>query len=157
MLWGCKTTEANYRAAYERAVAGRDSLPSIENTVYGRHRRATSSTVAAVGTDTIEVISARVRVSEGGGAIRENLKRYNVVVGQFKQSFNAMSMRERLVDGGYPGAFVVETGEPFFYVVASTYPTREEALKAAVAIRKSAADFPVGLREGMPVVLYTPL
>lgn len=151
----CRTTEANYRAAYEKAVAGRDSLTAIENTIYGRHRRNASTSLSVVGNDTVEMISTRVRVTEGGGGINENLKPYSVVVGQFKQLVNAKSLRERLADAGYPGAFVVETAEPYYYILLSSFPTRAEAVKACAEV---AADrnFPIALREGMPMVLFCP-
>ena len=152
---GCRTSEANYRSAYEKAVAGRDSLTALENTIYGRHRRAVGQSVAVAGADTVDLISARVRVTEGGGGIRENLKPYNVVVGQFKQLVNARSMRERLVDGGYPSAFVVETAEPFYYIVLESFAERDAAVHAAA---KVAADshFPIAMREPMPLVLFAP-
>lgn len=151
----CKTSEANYRRAYEKAVAGRDSLTAIENTIYGQHRRSTSTSIAIAGADTADMISARVAVTEGGGGIKENLKPYNVVVGQFKQLINAKSLRERLVDAGYPMAFVVQTAEPYYYIILASYSTRTEAVKACARVRAD-TKFPIALREGLPVVLYTP-
>lgn len=150
MMVSCKTSEANYRAAYEKAVAGRDSLTALDQTIYGAHRRSMGSREMAVGTDTVEVKVQRVRVTEGGGGIREWLKPYSVVVGQFKQLFNAKSMRERLADSGYPRAFVVETGEPYYFVVLSSHPTAEEAVEALKAIP---ADFPVAMKAPLPFIL----
>lgn len=151
----CRTSEANYRAAYEKAIAGRDSLPSIESTIYGKHRRNTTSSVAVVGKDTVEMISTRVRVTEGGGGVRENLKPYSVVVGQFKQLVNAKSLRERLVDAGYPKTFVVETAEPYYYILVNSFPNKSDAVKECARI-SSKGDFPIPLKDGMPMVLYTP-
>lgn len=153
--WGCKTTEANYRAAYEKAIAGRDSLTALENTIYGRHRRNTTTTELIVGNDTVEMLTARVRVTDGGGGIKENLRPYSVVVGQFKQLVNARSLRERLVDAGYPGAFVVETAEPYYYIILSSYGTRAEAARECAAVSAD-KKFPIVLREGMPMILYVP-
>ena len=155
VLPACKTSEANYRAAYEKAVAGRDSLTALENTIYGRHRRNTTSSIAVVGTDTVEMISTPVAVTEGGGGIRESLKPYSVVVGQFKQLVNAKSLRERLVDAGYPRAFVVETAEPYYYILLDSFAKRDEAVETAIRTRNDKA-FPIALREGMPMVLYAP-
>lgn len=151
----CKTTEANYRAAYEKAVAGRDSLTPLENTIYGRHRRNASASVAVLGNDTIEVLSTRVAVTDGGGGIRENLKPYSLVVGQFKQIVNAKSLRERLVDAGYPKTFVVNTAEPYYYIILDSFATREEALKACVSLRHD-KSFPIAMRDGLPLVLNVP-
>lgn len=152
----CKTSEANYRAAYEKAIAGRDSLTALENTVYGRHRRNTTSSLAIAGNDTVEMIATRVRVTEGGGGINENLKPYSVVVGQFKQLVNAKSLRERLVDAGYPSAFVVETAEPYYYIILNSYPNRAMAVEECVKLSGNKDDFPIRISDGLPVVLYCP-
>lgn len=154
-LASCKTSEANYKAAYDKAVAGRDSLTAIENTIYGRHRRAVTSNIAVAGNDTVEMITARVSVTEGGGGIRENLRPYSVVVGQFKQLVNAKSMRERLVDAGYPTAFVVQTAEPYYYIILNSYTDKGQAVKAAAETAAS-SSFPIAMKEPMPMVLYVP-
>ena len=69
---------------------------------------------ATVATDSGTVEVRRMRESHRGrGALPEQLRRFNVVAAQFKQRFNALSMRGRLADGACPGAFVVETAEPY--------------------------------------------
>lgn len=149
----CKTSEENYRAAYEKAIAGRDSLTALDNTIYGAGRRNMGSRTAVAGADTAEVRTARVAVTDGGGGIREWLHPYSVVVGQFKQLFNAHSMRERLADAGYPRAFVVETAEPYYYVILSSHDSQSEAIHALAAIP---SDFPVAMKAPLPFVLYCP-
>ncbi|MDE6463366.1 MAG: hypothetical protein K2L16_01860 [Muribaculaceae bacterium] len=149
-LPGCKTSEANYRSAYERAIAGRDSSDGIDSTVYGAVRRELNMrTVVMDGGREQEVYTQHVRVTEGGGAIRENLRRYNVVVGRFKQLFNARSLRERLVEAGYPGAFVVETAEPYYFVVLSSHTTLPDAVSAMEAFPEDV----VRMKEPLPFVL----
>ena len=101
----------------------------------------------------MEVRNQRVKVTEGGGATSEQLNKYNVVVGQFKQSFNAKSMRRRLVDAGFTNAFVVQNGEPYYYVILSTHKTEAEAIEAAVSIPK---NFPIPLRSPLPYILDNP-
>lgn len=150
-LAGCKTSEANYRAAYDRAVAGRDSVDAVESTIYGA-QRAMSSRVAVVAGDSLEIRPQRVAVTEGGGGIRENLKTYCVVVGQFKQRFNACSMRERLAEAGYADAFVVETAEPYYYVVLSSHA---DVAAAGKALRAIPADFPVRMKAPLPFILQS--
>lgn len=148
---GCRTSEANYRQAYETAVAGRDSSLSVDSTIYGHVRRQGQmrSLTLADGT-TVPVHTQHVRITEGGGAIKENLHRYNVVVGRFKQLFNARSMRERLVDGGtVPEAFVVETAEPYYYVVARSATTVDSA---AAYMRRLPEGLPP-MRAPLPFIL----
>lgn len=149
-LGSCKTTEANYRAAYEKAVAARDSSESIDDTVYGKFRRELGSQTVATAQGDVEVKTQLVKVTKDGGGIPEMLRRYNVVVGQFKQKFNAVSMRDRLADNGYPGTFVIETAEPYYYIVTGSYTTLDEA---ASALAKLAAAKPQGMREPCPFIL----
>ena len=154
VLPACKTTEANYRSAYDKALAGRENSTAIDSTIYGAHRRNIGSRIAlSAAGDTVEVRNQRVKVTEGGGATSEQLNKYNVVVGQFKQSFNAKSMRRRLVDAGFTNAFVVQNGEPYYYVILSTHKTEAEAIDAAVSIPK---NFPIPLRSPLPYILYNP-
>lgn len=150
--YSCKTTEANYRAAYEKAIAGRDSSEALENTIYGRERRQVGFEYVAVGGDTVAVRRQLVKVTDGGGAIPENLKRYCVVIGQFKQRFNAVSMRDRLAvsEGTLPEAFVVETGEPYYYVIGGSYATIGEAAERLKSFRTNP---PVPFREPLPYIL----
>lgn len=150
-LGGCKTSEANYRAAYEKAVAGRDAENDIENTIYGANRRSMGSkTIALPDSTTLEVHNIGVRVTKDGGGIRETLHRYSIVAGQFKQLFNAKSLRERLLDAGYPGAFIVETSEPYYYVIATSVDSPQEA---AAALQKIKKDAPIPMKEPLPFIL----
>ncbi len=151
----CKTTEENYHAAYQRAIAGRDSAASLENTIYGADRRPMDVQRMVSGTDTFDVRVIRVAPTEEGGiASYDAFKQFNVVVGQFKQKFNALSMRDRLVEAGHTGAFVVHTAEPYHYIVLSTHDTRDEAV---AAIRAIGDDFPIAMRKGLPFILSKPL
>ncbi len=61
----------------------------------------------SVGQDTLPIRTEAIGYTDGGGASRETVRKYNIVVGQFKQVFNARQMRERLMAGGYPDAFIV--------------------------------------------------
>lgn len=150
-LCGCKTTEANYRAAYDKAVAGRDSAMAFEQTIYGLNRRniGTRTAVSTTG-DSAEVRT--MHVARAKGYEDAPLKPYNVVVGEFKQLFNANSMCTRLRQGGYPGAFVVNNGEPYHYIVLSSFERPSEAIKALKAIKK----LPVTIKPPCPYILYSP-
>lgn len=54
MLAACKTSEANYRAAYEKAVAARDEANDDE-AVYGGVSRQLKKTYMLNGDDTVAV------------------------------------------------------------------------------------------------------
>ena len=83
------------------------------------------------------------------GSIREGRRRPR----QFKQRFNAVSMRDRLAGSGYPRAFVVQNGEPYYYVVLSSHDTQAEAVKALKSIP---TGFPVAMKAPLPYILCRP-
>ena len=154
MLTGCKSSEKNYRQAYERALAGRDdSQAGLDSTIYGKVRRDFNLNSMVVAGDTVDVKTQHVRVTDDGGGIPESLHRYSVVAAQFKQLFTAKSMRERLFEAGYPGAFVVETSEPYYYVVTASYDSLDEAVKA---MRHLAADDAFSFKSPLPYILERP-
>lgn len=150
VLAGCRTSEANYRAAYLSTIAARDSSDTFDSSVYSTVRRQMGTTTVESPDGPIEVKTQMVKVTADGGATPEKLHRYNVVVGQFKQAFNAKSMRTRVADGGYPGAFVVETAEPYYFVVAGSF---DDAPSAAKLMAKVASDGSLTLKAPCPFIL----
>lgn len=147
----CKPTEANYRAAYEKAIAGKDDSNTLDSTIYGRYRRDFSPLKLAVGTDTMPMKGVVVRFSEDAGVgQREWLRKYCIVAGEFKQLFNAKSMARRMSESGYARAFVAETREPFYYVVAYSTDTPAVALREIHTIE---ADTTIRLRQPCPWLL----
>jgi len=150
----CKTSEENYRAAYEKAIAGRtdSGADPLDGTVYDAARRPLGTRIAVAGTDTALVKVLRVKVTEGGGGPAEWLRPYSVVAGSMKQRFNALSLRQRLAEAGFPRVFVVETAEPRYYVVTESYDTEAEAVAECTRLRADSA-FPVPLRAPLPFIL----
>lgn len=148
---GCRTTEANYRAAYQKTMEARAESDDLDATIYGTVRRQTATHTVETQSGPVEVLSAMVRVTTDGGATPERLRRYCVVAAQFKQIFNARSMRERLADSGlFPGAFIVETAEPYYYVVAASFATADEATAAMENLRSQSE---ITLKEPCPFIL----
>lgn len=153
-LTGCKSSEKNYRQAYERAVAGRDGAAAeLDSTIYGKVRNDFSLNSVTVGGRKVDIKTQHVRVTDGGGGIAESLHHYSVVAAQFKQIFTARSMRERLFEAGYPGAFIVETAEPYYYVVTGSYDDLDEAVKA---LNRLAADDAFTFKAPLPFLLERP-
>lgn len=146
----CKPNESAYKAAYESAVARRDSTGGLEGTVYNKYREMGKETRIPLGNDTLRVFTEFVGMTENGGATRESLERYNVVVGRFKQVFNAREMRQRLLANGYDGAFILHTREPLYYVVAETCGSAQCALEG---LQRVMADSTMTLRSPLPFVL----
>ena len=149
-FFSCKTTEANYRAAYERTMEARQEQAALDSTIYGAQRRAMGSATVNTSEGTVEVRTQLVRVTPEGGGTNENLHRYNVVVGQFKQLFNARSLRERLVEKGYPAAFVVQTAEPYYYIVLASF---DDAAPAQRTLEEFVASATISMKAPCPFIL----
>lgn len=145
----CKTTEANYRAAYERAIEGKNANDTDSVGITPIRQEVKTIMKNIDGAD-LPTISRFVNITENGGGINESIKRYCVVSGQFKQVFNARSMRERLVENGYPGAFVVQADDRYFLVVAGSF---HDAKQARELYDKLKADDALKLKSPMPLVL----
>ncbi len=149
-LTGCKTTEANYRQAYQTAVAQREESTGIDSTIYARIRNSATTSALVVGTDSLPVRTEYIGFTDGGGMDKARMKKYNIVVGQFKQVFNARQMRERLISAGYENAFIVHTREPLYYVAVATSDSPEDILKDWERVT---ADKSIVLRAPLPFVL----
>lgn len=150
LITSCKTTEKNYRTAYERTMTAQDTTHlEFEQTIYGRYRRDMRVSESIVGGDTVATRIQRVFITPGD-SVPNKLKTYNLIIGQFKQLFNANSMRQRLRDMGYTGAFVVQTAEPYYYVVAQDY---DDQSQAAAALKRMRANPPFRLRDPLPFLL----
>lgn len=150
-LWACKPTEQSYRAAYEAAMAGRRAAAdSIGDDGMQPMAGADAASQAEIGGVRVGVVRQYVAVTPDGGGINEYVKRYCVVAARFKQKFNALSMRERLVENGYPGAFVVHTGAPEYFVVAGSTSSAEQA---AELVRRLEGDTACPPQRGCPQVL----
>lgn len=150
-MGACKPNETQYKAAYEAAVAKRDSKGDpVENTIYNRYRQQARQTYIPLNGDTLAVQTEFIGYTKDGGATREGTQRYNVVVGSFKQVFNARAMRERLAGLGYENPFILHTREPLYYVVAATCSTAQEALDE---LKRVKADTSLVLRAPLPFVL----
>lgn len=151
-LIGCKTTEENYRRAYERSQKSESA--DIDSTIYGRIRQEASEELYTIGGDTVNLRREYVALTNGQEGIPANaIKRYCVVAAQFKQLFHAKSACTRFKDAGYPGAFIVETREPLYYVVIATTADVTEAREQLLKVEQNP---PFKLQDRMPFILRSP-
>lgn len=128
---GCRTNEENYRRAYEAAKQKQVEEAGGE-TIYNKIRREARQSATTAGGDTIAYTTQFVLVTKDLGATPASLKRYNLVAGQFKQLFHAKSLMNRLRQAGYSDSFVVQTREPYYYVIAAS----SDAIADIVALLK---------------------
>ena len=149
-LAGCKTSEQNYRQAYE--IARNANSEGIDSTIYARIRQeAVPSAILADG-DTIKMKTEFVTVFKDDKS-PANTRQYGVVANQFKQIFNAKAMRNRLQTAGYPDAYIVQTREPLYYVVIADFDNIDQA---GAMMKKLSKDAKLGLRAPFPWILKNP-
>lgn len=149
---GCKTNEENYRAAYQRAKE--NERAGIDSTIYSRIRQEARPMQIKVDGDTVGMRSEYVIVTEGqAGVTADALKRYNVVVAQFKQLFHAKSVSRRFTEAGYEDMFIVQTREPLYYVVAFSSPDIVAARDTMIKIQSAP---PFALQPDTPWILRVP-
>lgn len=151
-LTACKPSEANYKRAYDTAIAaGRDA--DEDSTIYAGMRRQMSQREAVLDGDTVMIKTQWVSATADGGGTNDSIRQYCVVAAEFKQVFNARSMRDRLAGMGYNGAFVVQNSEPRYYVVALSTSQADEA---AACLRKLRNEKALALKAPLPYILTTP-
>lgn len=146
-LTACKTTEANYRAAYEMAL--QKDKEGIDEDTYALIKQEEAPREINSEGDKLRVITQSVAVTKNAGNDAATIRRYNVAIGSFRQVFNAKAMRGRIVDKGYD-VFIVETSEPTYYVIAAACDTQEQAKEI---IERLQADKSIVLRHPYPCIL----
>lgn len=146
----CKTTEENYRAAYELAKDKRTETG--DSLITTQLRSSVMPKPMIFGLDTLPVRTIYVSAynDSEGKVSKGTLQKYLIVVGQFKQIFNAGSMAKRLADNGYDGAFVVYDRQKEYFVVAGGV---DNPSAASDLIHRIEGDKAVVVRSPYPYVL----
>lgn len=120
----CRTTEANYRSAYDKASA-RQAERSAEGESddiipYGQLRKPNTpkpEVICQNGTnDSVPVLRTGVVAVDAG----TELNRYNIIADGFAQHFNARALVSRLKDAGYDSAKVIRDASLRYYAVAAS-------------------------------------
>lgn len=146
---GCKTSEENYQQAYEIALAKKTEGLSEEE-IAGILREESMPKTVYRG-DSIPYKVMYTKWVEGG--IDNSALRFSVIVASFKQQFNARSVYERLVAGGYPDAVVLADASDRYYIGAVTTNSLDSAVAVLNALPGSS---PVALSAPYPYILDKP-
>jgi len=133
-LVSCKSSESNYRKAYEKAQA--EELNRQEQTepvtvapvVTPVESSATTTTNSNLRSERLEVT--------GGGTLRA----YNVVCGSFKSQDNANNLRNTLVNQGYNAQVAKNMDNGMYRVIASSFDDRSSAEASRNALRSKYPD-----------------
>ena len=119
----CKTTEANYKAAYDITKNRVKAKDGIDSVTFSKIEAEKTEATAVVAGDSVRLITHHVNIVDDSPSA---LKRYGVVVGEYKQVFNARSFRNRLKSEKEP-AYVVMDAARKYYVIAHGFDTSIEA------------------------------
>ena len=109
MTVGCKTHRKQLPSGIRDGGCKNRDSSGVDSTIYAKIRNSARTSDLVVTGDTMPMRTEYIGYTEDGGASRETIGRYNVVVGQFKQVFNARQMRARLQSSGYDSAFIIHT------------------------------------------------
>lgn len=149
-LTSCKTTEENYKKAYEAAVEKRNEGYTQEE--IDRMAREEAIPRTLFRGDSIPVKGMYVNTVKLNDSVTPALK-YNVVVATFKQQFNAKSVLSRLAEAGYSNGRLLIDKEQNYYVAAFTTASLGEAVAELHKLQKSS---PVAMRSPFPYILRKP-
>lgn len=127
----CKTNEKNYRQAYEKAIT--KDKEGIDDATYAKIKEEEKGAKVVISGDSVRVKSEFVNLCHGE---QKDMMPYGIVVGQFKQIFNARSFCDRLKSKGYP-AYALENRDNIYYVVAKGFATEIEAAAYLKNINKN--------------------
>lgn len=147
---GCKTSEANYRAAYETAMEKKTS--AVGEDVESELAKESSPKTVAIGEVELPTIDCRLYAVAAEGANAVTPMRYSVAVAKFRQLFNARSLCRRMRDGGYDGALVAMDREKTYYVLAGT---TADAGEAAALLKKTESGDVFKAKSPFPCVIVS--
>lgn len=149
----CKTTEANYRAAYEATRASQadadadDGLDENTRRLLAKNTRNRQS-VQIVNGDTIAIATLFVKLEDKQAVDR--LPQYSVVSNAFSQVFNARALCKRLQEAGFAKAYIFRTSTPDYYVAADGSDNIADIPAMLKALEKAGNP---GSRSGFPAVI----
>ena len=126
LLTGCKTTEENYRKSYEATIANamKKDMDGLDNETYNKVIAAQRPKTVSVKGNDVPMTRGYAVLYMGKGQV---LKKYNVVVGAMRQSYNAQALRNRLKDEAGCNAYIITDRDHNYFVVAAAYNNLEMA------------------------------
>lgn len=152
-LTACKPTEKGYKSAYDAAVGKRESVMSElgVNLPEGALQQVDGPQLKEVDGIKVYVLNQHISPLETGVSLPDN---YNVAIGKYKMSTNAISQSNDLKNQGLK-AFPVKDTEDFYYTIAGSFPSLSEAVEFNQEYLKRKNITFVGLPNA-PVIIYSP-
>ncbi len=123
----CKPKQSAYRQAYEQA---KERELANQGVVADE---PSSTPLVSKPVTNVQVRQEKLSAYEGEDA--SLLNRYSVVIGSFRNSTNARSLKDRMSDEGYRPV-LAENEQGMLRVIVASFATREEAASARDAIKE---------------------
>lgn len=155
MLSSCRTTEANYRAAYE-ATKSSQAVAASDDGLDENTRRMLNldkkqhQYVQIVGQDSLNITNVFAILEEGSV---ENVPQFSVVANAFSQLFNAKALMKRLQEAGFDNSYIFKTATPDYYVAAGGSDNVADIPAIRNALEKAGNP---GSRAGFPAIVRVP-
>jgi cell division protein FtsN len=139
-LGSCKPKQSAYKAAYEQAKEKETTAPVTAPVAQSQPAQdndvAEPAPVSKPRTSNATTRTEKINAYQGEDASR--LKRYSVVIGSFKQSTNAYSLKERMQNDGY-NAVLAENEQGMLRVIVSSFDDKADAAASRDAIKQKYA------------------
>lgn len=139
-ITSCKTTESNYKAAYETAAERRASKVDAEDDFLSIPDQSV----------TVTTFLSPIKTTEKDTITPAEAPRFSVAVNKFKQVFNAKALCNRLRADGWTSAYVAQTPEDEYYVMARGFANEDEA---KVCLQEIKSDKRVPFGRGYPTLI----
>lgn len=150
-LTGCKTSEANYRAAYEKAK-NKGQSEAVDPEVYQKIAQEEGPATLTVGGISFPGRAMYLSSVPVENVPNGKIDKYSVTTAKFKQTFNARMMAKRLAENGFADAFVTRDRDDNYYVIAMSTDNLDEALQALDKLK----GLQVGANAPFPYVIVRP-
>lgn len=159
MLSGCRTTEANYRASYERAVAHQNAgatteelraVADVDAVPFVTYRGDSIPMRSAYLTQFKAFDPAKIKGQEPA---EPPARRYNVAVARFKQMFNGRDATRRLRLNGFPDAILLRDHDQTYFVVCQSTDTLSTAVEELRRLQADPSELPLNVKAPFPYIL----
>ncbi len=149
---GCKPTEKNYQAAYEAAQNKKKAEVVDKDMILPAGGLQRLDAPKSIEVDGEKLNVKHIFIKFAGEGESPSIDRYNVAVAKYKMPTNAFAQSEDLRSRKYD-AFPVEGNDGYFYVIAGTFSTLNQAASFIREYKQqNGVEQLVGL-EGEPLVI----
>ncbi len=122
-MTGCHSNEANYKAAYDKAMQKHQE--GIGQEAFDKIQAEARKYTEVVNGDSVRLLRMYANVTLDSASVA---RRFNVVIASFKQQFNAQTMRDRLRrEEGFPSYILFGGRERKYYVVVKAFDEKDVA------------------------------